>query len=58
MSIVLVVILGASAMAFFGCFLLGICRDQRHARKSVVEIIQLSEGSRSFKTGVRDRKLA
>ena len=59
MSLVLVVILGASALAFFGCFLLGICRDGRQVRKSdVVEIIRLSERPQAFKTCIRDRESA
>lgn len=59
MSLVLVVILGACALAFFGCFLLGLCRDGRHARKSdVVEIIRLSERSQAVNTCVRDRESA
>jgi hypothetical protein len=48
MSVVLVVILSASALAFFGCFFLGLCRDARHASDTeVVEVVTPSEQSRT-----------
>ncbi len=43
MTSVLVVILLASAAAFFGCFFLGLCRDGRHSNElSLVEVVRLS----------------
>ncbi len=57
MSIVLVVVLCASALAFFGCFLLGICRDRPHTRENdALEVIRHSEEKVNFKIG--DRKSA
>lgn len=54
MSVVLVVILSTAAVAFFGCFFLGICRDGRRASESnFVEIVRLSEESGTDQTSAR-----
>jgi hypothetical protein len=48
MSFVLVVILVPSALAFFGCFFLGLCRDGRQASETeVVEVVRFSEQGRT-----------
>lgn len=55
MSVVLVFILGASALAFFGCFFLGLCRDGQHAdERTIVEVVQLSKQGRTAETNTRE----
>ena len=59
MSIVLVVVLGASALAFLGCFFLGICRDGRHAKDvDVVEVVRLSESGQAKEPGFHEQESA
>lgn len=44
MSFLLVVVLGTSAIAFFGCVLLGLCRDAQPGNEvKVVEVVRLLE---------------
>ncbi len=60
MSIVLVVVLGTSALAFLGCFFLGLCREQRRRPQwgYVVKVIREREVRTSATPFVSERRAA
>jgi hypothetical protein len=47
MAVVLVLVIGTSALAFFGYVFVRLSRDMRHAKTVTVEVVQLSQQSRT-----------
>jgi hypothetical protein len=59
MSIVLVVVLGLSSVAFLGCFFVGLCRERRRPQLGYVEeVIREFKGRTSTTSFLRKKRTA